>query len=287
MKLPSTRSSSRASHLFSRILSAGLPGVSALLIASGLILVQAENVTSAGDEKVSEKASEKSAEKTAEKSAEKSAETSTDRSAEAGSNQASEKTAEKASEKATDKSEESSKSASVHERGCIVDTAAIEDLHRRREELDGRQKAMAQKESELKSREAAIEEELKRLEDMKASIVLDRTASNAQSEERMSKLVETLENMSPKKASEVLQTVDEKLAVIAMTRISTAKLSKIMNNFDPERAAHLSELMTGHLNSKKKVPAAGALASAPTSQKGEARDGSVESDASRKPASSR
>ena len=93
---------------------------------------------------------------------------------------------------------------------------------------------MAQKESELKSREAAIEEELKRLEDMKASIVLDRTASNAQSEERMSKLVETLENMSPKKASEVLQTVDEKLAVIAMTLgryfFSTIRAS-IMSSF--------------------------------------------------------
>ncbi len=157
----------------------------------------------------------------------------------------------------------------VVEQGCLVDPSAIEDLRKRREELDARQKTLAQKEAEIKAKESAIEEELKRLEEMKDLIAVQQGQVDAQTEEKVAKLVETIENMSPKKASELISTVDEKLAIVAMTRISTAKLSKIMNNIEPARAARLSESMTGYLNPRK-----AATPTAPMAQKGVSPDGS-------------
>ncbi|NDD93403.1 hypothetical protein EBZ37_15145 [bacterium] len=52
--------------------------------------------------------------------------------------------------------------------------------------------------------------------------------------------------MTPKAASQLIATTDERLAVEAMSRMATPKLSKIMNIMEPKRSVRLMELLSGN-----------------------------------------
>lgn len=145
------------------------------------------------------------------------------------------------------------RSASSDERGggCLVDPAAIEDLRQRRVEVDVKSKDLLARESELKGRERALDEEFKKLEDLRIRIEKAQGSLKKDNEEKVAKLVETLETMNPKSAAALMTTLDDSLAVVAMTRLATPKLAKIMNLLDPGRSAQLTEAMTGYLNPTK------------------------------------
>lgn len=134
---------------------------------------------------------------------------------------------------------------------CLVDPASIEDLRKRREDIDAKAKEIAAREAELKSRERALGEELAKLEAVRSEIDKGRGVIKKQEEEKLAKVVETLETMSPKSAAQLMATLDDGLAVTAMQRLATAKLAKIMNLLDPERAAQLTEALTGVKGARK------------------------------------
>lgn len=135
---------------------------------------------------------------------------------------------------------------------CISDESLFVDLRQKRDELKKKEKTLMDREAELATREKVIQERLKQLDDMQKDLKKMKDVQDSKNEERVSKLVETLEKMSPKKSSEILSNVDDKLALQAMNRISTDKFAKIMNSMDPKRAAELSELLaTGKMSKTK------------------------------------
>jgi flagellar motility protein MotE (MotC chaperone) len=136
---------------------------------------------------------------------------------------------------------------------CLPDQATVEDLRKQRDRVEAKQKELAARESDLKARELALQEELKKIQSAREDIAKIEGAKKVESEEKVTKLVETFETMSPKAASQLLVTVDETLAVAAMTRISTAKLAKIMNimeTSEPAKSAKLTELLAGVVRAK-------------------------------------
>jgi flagellar motility protein MotE (MotC chaperone) len=120
-----------------------------------------------------------------------------------------------------------------------------EEFQKRRSEIDAREHAVKQKEDELKKREAAVQEEISKLSSMRAEILGMTADQKKKQEERVAKLVETFERMSPKAASEMLVKMEPSLSVSAMQALSTEKLAKILNIMDPAQASQLSELMAG------------------------------------------
>ncbi|MBC7690450.1 MAG: hypothetical protein H7222_01665 [Methylotenera sp.] len=136
-------------------------------------------------------------------------------------------------------------------KGCLADNLAIDDIQKRREELDQKSREIASREAELKAREVAVEEELKKLDTVRDQIKQSQGIAKKQEEERVSKLVETFETMSPKSAMQLISNIDEDLAVVAIGRISTAKLAKIMNLMEASKASHLTELLAGVAHAKK------------------------------------
>lgn len=133
---------------------------------------------------------------------------------------------------------------------CLSDPLVLEDLQKRKEELVFRQKALSAKEAELKAREVAIEEQLKKLESIREDIAKIEEGNIKKNEEKVARLVETFETMSPKPAAQLLSGVEESLAVSAMARMSTAKLAKVMAAMDPSKASRLSELLAGVARAK-------------------------------------
>lgn len=128
---------------------------------------------------------------------------------------------------------------------CLADASSVDDLKKTRETLEARQKAVAAREAELAIKERALKEELKRLEIVRDEISKGSAAKKKESEERVAKLVETLENMSPKSAAQLLAGIEEGLSVSSMSRLSTVKLAKILSAMEPVRSARLTELLGG------------------------------------------
>jgi flagellar motility protein MotE (MotC chaperone) len=165
--------------------------------------------------------------------------------------------------------------ANVTTSACLVDASAAEDLQRRRTELDAREKELKAHEAELQARERALEEELKKIAAVREDVEKIESARNRESSEKVSKLVETFETMSPKAASAVMATLDESLAVATMSRISTPKLAKIMNAMEPRKSARLSELLAGVVRARSAISAStgAAVATTQSAKGGDNRNG--------------
>ncbi len=144
------------------------------------------------------------------------------------------------------KDAQKSKVALRHDAGrCLVDPTAISDLRRRSEEVEARAKALEAREQELAAQKRAVEEDVKRLTAVREEIEKLQGSMKKSGEERVAKLVETMEAMAPKGAAQLIAGVDDQLAVSAMSRLSTAKLAKILPLMNPERSAFLTEKMAG------------------------------------------
>lgn len=122
---------------------------------------------------------------------------------------------------------------------------AWSDLSKRRAALEKRESELQAREQELSSREKALAEQIQKLESMRQDIAKVDSENQKEFEVKITRTVELLESMNPKAASALVSSTDERLAVEAMARMSTAKLSKIMNIMEPKRSVRLMELLAG------------------------------------------
>lgn len=128
---------------------------------------------------------------------------------------------------------------------CLSDPVVLDEIAKKRQEIEARQKDLQAKDAELKARETAINDELKKLTDMRDEIAKLDTSRRQQNQEKVAKVIETLQTMSPKASAQMLTTLDDGLAVSVISQMDTVKLSKIMNIMEPKRASKLTELLAG------------------------------------------
>lgn len=147
--------------------------------------------------------------------------------------------------------------------GCVVGSAAMEDLNRQRGEIESARKALIEKESELLNFEKALKEEIKNLEMLRAEITKNKEQLKKEQQEKISKLVETIESMNPKSGAQLLSSLDENLAITVMFQVSTQKLAKIMSAMETQKSSRLTELLTGVRNQKVKAGDVGVAKSTP------------------------
>ena len=197
----------------------------ALLLFAFLAFALVPVVVGTAETKTSDAAAEKSAQKPDQKSDQK-----TDVVAKSGDS-----TGEKAVEKSAEKKRMSNE--------CLASEEVIQDLEAREKKLKEREEALNEKEKALSSQDAAVKEELAKLDSTRAEIQGVHAKSMAEREEKVNKLMETLETMSPKAAAAVLNGVDDELAVTALSRLTNVKAGKILSNLHPDKSARLSEIM--------------------------------------------
>ncbi len=133
----------------------------------------------------------------------------------------------------------------VDPNACLTDPAAVEDIQKQKQELEERVRLLAKREAELVEKQKALEEELERLKGIRADIDKSDLLKKKENEEKVAKLMETMESMSPKAAALLLANVDENLAVTAMMQLPSGKLAKMMGLIEPAKASRLSEKLTG------------------------------------------
>ncbi len=126
---------------------------------------------------------------------------------------------------------------------CIMSEQVINDLKKEQENLKTKQNELAEREAEMAKREAAVEEQVQKLQELRKDVEKINAIHSKDNEEKITKVVETVEKMSPKNAAKLLASIDERLAVTAMQRINTPTLAKIMNSMEPQKLSQLTELM--------------------------------------------
>lgn len=126
---------------------------------------------------------------------------------------------------------------------CLASEEVIQDLETREKSLKQREEALKEKEKDIAAQTAAVKEEMNKLEGKRAELQGIHQKEMADREEQVNKLIETFEGMSPKAAAQVMGGVDDELAVMALSKLSSAKAGKILSNLKPEKSSHLSELM--------------------------------------------
>lgn len=135
---------------------------------------------------------------------------------------------------------------------CLSDPIVLDELKKRREALETREKELEKREVELTSKSKAIEEELSKMQGIRDEITQIDQSRAKENEERVSKLIETLQMMSPKPAAKLVSTLDEGLAVATLSRMDNAKLAKLLALMEPDKASRLSELMAGVVRARSK-----------------------------------
>lgn len=126
---------------------------------------------------------------------------------------------------------------------CLASEEVIQDLESREKKLKQREETLNEKEKDLTAQQSAVKEEMTKLEGKRAEIQGAHQKELADREEQVAKLIETFESMSPKSAAQVMNGVDDELAVMTLSKLSSTKAGKILANLKPEKSAHLSELM--------------------------------------------
>jgi flagellar motility protein MotE (MotC chaperone) len=133
---------------------------------------------------------------------------------------------------------------------CLSDPIVLDEIKKKHEEIDKKWKDLEARETEIKARETALNDELKKLQTARDEIAKIETDHLQANQEKVAKVVETLENMNPKASSQMLANLDQNLAVMAMDQMSTPKLAKVMNLMEPARATKLTELLAGVVRAK-------------------------------------
>ena len=134
--------------------------------------------------------------------------------------------------------------------GCLTDEVALQDVKAARAELEKLKRDLDKRESELNARAKAVSEELAKLEGLQKDLKTAQGASSAKDEEKIAKLVETFESMSPKSAAAILATLDRSLAVSAMNKVSAQKLGKILSAMPTNKSTELTEALAGVVPAK-------------------------------------
>jgi flagellar motility protein MotE (MotC chaperone) len=116
-------------------------------------------------------------------------------------------------------------------------------LAARKQELDERERRLRESQERLAVEEERVKAKIEELERLQADIQDTQKKRSDEGTAVMSRIVKTYESMAPKKASAVLGTMEDSLAVEILMSMKEKKVAEVLNTMDPERAVKLSSLM--------------------------------------------
>lgn len=118
------------------------------------------------------------------------------------------------------------------------------DLPEEWKALKRKEEELAAKERTLQEMEASIRTEAARVEKMHAEIKSMLDEAKEIKDKRVRQLVDMLSNTKAKKAAEILQTMDDDLAVKVLSGMRGRQAGEILSFVDSKKAARLSEELT-------------------------------------------
>jgi flagellar motility protein MotE (MotC chaperone) len=124
---------------------------------------------------------------------------------------------------------------------------AIQELERRKQELDTKERELNERAQALEIQEKLLKEKIGKMEELQTKMGERLEKFKSENEGKVSKLVTMVETMKPQSAAEYVENLDPDLAVEILSRINVTRAAKVMNLVDKKKGARLSELYTGYL----------------------------------------
>lgn len=112
-----------------------------------------------------------------------------------------------------------------------------QELGKRKEELDRREQA-------IHEMEAKIDQRVKDLAALESSIKTMLDQAQQMKDEKLKHLIDVYTNMKPKQAGEVLETLDENIAVKILAGMKGRQAGEVLTGVSAKKAARLSEMLT-------------------------------------------
>lgn len=134
----------------------------------------------------------------------------------------------------------------------------LEDLRRRREELDERERQAALREQLLASTEKRIDSKIADLRKIEEHVEKLVAQHEQQQDARITNIVKVYETMKPKDAAPVFQRLALDIQTEVATRMKEAKMAALMAEMTPESA----EILTTHLATRDILPGAAEILAA-------------------------
>ena len=129
----------------------------------------------------------------------------------------------------------------------------LQELSRRRKELDGRERAIIQREGLLMAAESRLEVKINELELIKTDIETLITKYNAQEEEKFKGLVSIYEKMKPKDSARIFDQLDIEILLEVFERMKASKSASILAQMKPARAKEI----TSRIAERREMPELG------------------------------
>ena len=126
----------------------------------------------------------------------------------------------------------------------------LQSLARRREELDKREQALSAREALLTAAEQEVDRKITELNKLRGELEALLGKQEKMDEERIASLVKIYENMKPKEAADIFNTLDMDILLAVVSRMAERKSSPILASMNTERA----RLLTIKLAEMRKLP---------------------------------
>ncbi len=110
--------------------------------------------------------------------------------------------------------------------------------------LKRRQQEVSRREQDLRALQADLEKKIAELKKLEASVKKMLEEADVTKDKKVAHLVSVYANMKPKQAAQVLETLEDNLAVKILAGMNGRTAGKILSYVKPARAAGLSEKLT-------------------------------------------
>ncbi|MBC7134268.1 MAG: hypothetical protein H5U25_01310 [Oceanibaculum nanhaiense] len=130
----------------------------------------------------------------------------------------------------------------------------LQELSRRRDELDQREQTLVQKEGLLAAAEQRIDKKIAELDTIRSDIEALIKKYNEQEEAEVQRLVKIYEAMKPKDAARIFDQLDMNILLQVVERMAERRVAPILADMSPKRANEL----TAEIATRRQMPNLGA-----------------------------
>lgn len=120
----------------------------------------------------------------------------------------------------------------------------LQQLAERRESLDQRERVLDERMGLLQAAEARINSKVEQLRALQTAIEEKIVDHESQENEKMARLVRIYENMKPKEAARIFETLDISTLLLVAELMNERKLAPVMAQMNPERAREITVELT-------------------------------------------
>lgn len=127
--------------------------------------------------------------------------------------------------------------------GAAVRMELLDDLVKRRQALEQREKELMTREALVRATETELDQKLVQLQKLRGEIEALLETQSEEEKARTASLVKIYEGMKPKDAARIFDTLDLDILVSVVGEMSERKLSPILASMNPERARTLTIML--------------------------------------------